>query len=126
MEFTNSLEKDYNSESSPNYDEYNKNNRLVNDVNYSYYLNESQNLQNKNEYNNININKDFNENVKSTDNGMNTSRDQIFNQNNNYNTENNLNNSQNRLITPSNLTGRISSPINIKAEEKIRKKNIIR
>ena len=127
MEFGKSLEKDYNSESSPNYDEYNKNNRLVNDVNYSYYLNESQNLKNKNENENgnININNDFNENIKNTDNGMNTSRDQIFNQNNNYNTENNLNNTQNRLITPYNLTSRISSPINIKAEEKVRKKILL-
>ena len=65
------------------------------------------------------------EKIYQTDNGLNTSRDQIINQNNNYNTENNLNNSQNRLITPSNLTGRISSPINIKAKEKIRKKILL-
>ena len=125
MAISNSLEKDYNSELFPNYDEYNKNNRIVNDVNYSYYLNTNNNLQNKTDNSNFNINNDFNENIKNNDNGLNTSRDQIINQNNNYNTENNLNNSQNRLITPSNLTGRISSPINIKAEEKIRKKILL-
>jgi len=125
MEYNNTLEKDYNSESFPNYDEYNKNNRLVNDVNYSYYLNTNQNMQKEKENSNFNINNNFNENTKINDNGLNTSRDQIINQNNNYNTENNLNNQQNRLITPSNLTGRISSPINIKAEEKIRKKILL-
>ena len=30
-------------EAFPNYDEYNQNNRLVNDVNYSYYFHKNQN-----------------------------------------------------------------------------------
>ena len=129
MELNKSNELDYNSELSPNYDEYNKNNRLVNDVNYSHYLNTNQNLQNINENNNINTNNNFNENINNNDSGLNTSRDQINNQNNNYNTESNFNYTKSRLTTPYNKynfeINRISSPINIKAEESERKKILL-
>ena len=33
-------------EAFPNYDEYNQNNRLVNDVNYSYFFHKNKNLKN--------------------------------------------------------------------------------
>ena len=102
----------------PNYEEYNQNNRLVNDVNYSYYFNKNQNLQNnenKNEDNTNNINNENNIN------------------NNNLKESNNIENNKdinnNKISNPYNSfnynTSRVSSSIDIKADERRRKKILL-
>ena len=120
-------------EAFPNYDEYNQNNRLVNDVNYSYYYHKNKNLKNNNNENNTNtnsnnnsINKDLNESNNNSENDLNSSREQIY-QNSNNNT---LNNTKNRLSTPYNNNynyqkGRISSTMDIKENERERKKILL-
>ncbi len=104
----------------PNYDEYNQNNRLVNDVNYSYYFNKNQNLQ-KNEDNNENsANNISNENNIVNNNNLNENNNNIEN-NNDIN-----NNNINKISTPYNYnTSRISSTIDIKADERRRKKILL-
>ena len=104
----------------PNYDEYNQNNRLVNDVNYSYYFNKNQNFQ-KNENNNENnVNNISNENNKVNNNNLNE---------NDKNIENNNDIKNNKISTPYNSynynTSRISSTIDIKADERRRKKILL-
>ena len=104
----------------PNYDEYNQNNRLVNDVNYSYYFNKNQNLQ-KNENNNENnTNNISNENNIVNNNNLNE---------NDKNIENNNDIKNNKISTPYNSynynTSRISSTIDIKADERRRKKILL-
>jgi hypothetical protein len=104
----------------PNYDEYNQNNRLVNDVNYSYYFNKNQNFQ-KNENNNENsTNNISNENNIVNNNNLNE---------NNNNVENNNDIKNNKISTPYNSynfkTSRISSTIDIKADERRRKKILL-
>ena len=109
----------------PNYDEYNQNNRLVNDVNYSYYFNKNQNLQ-KNENNNENsANNISNENNIVNNNNINENN----NNKENNNDINNNNNNINKTPTPYNSynynTSRISSTIDIKADERRRKKILL-
>ena len=104
----------------PNYDEYNQNNRLVNDVNYSYYFNKNQNLQ-KNENNNENSTN----NISNENNIVNNNN---LNENNNI-IENNNDIKNNKISTPYNSynynTSRISSTIDIKADERRRKKILL-
>ena len=97
----------------PNYEEYNQNNRLVNDINYSYYFHKNKNLKNNTDEN--------------SDNSLNNN---LNNSNNNINENNDINNdSQNKLSTPYNKynynTSRISSSIDIKANERQRKKILL-
>ena len=104
----------------PNYDEYNQNNRLVNDVNYSYYFNKNQNFQ-KNENNNENSSNNIsNENNIVNNNNLNE---------NDKNIENNNDIKNNKISTPYNSynynTSRISSTIDIKADERRRKKILL-
>ena len=107
----------------PNYDEYNQNNRLVNDVNYSYYFNKNQNLQ-KNENNNENSSN----NISNENNIVNNNN--INENNNNKENNNDINNNNiNKTPTPYNSynynTSRISSTIDIKADERRRKKILL-
>ena len=87
------------SEKKETYDEYNQNNRLVNDINYSYYLNKNQNLQN-NQNNN-----DLKENNKSIENNKENNNNKISNPYNRYNYN----------------SSSISSTIDINANERQRK-----
>jgi len=99
----------------PNYEEYNQNNRLVNDVNYSYYFNKNQNLQNNDNKNEDNVN---NENNLNNNN---------LKESNNIENNNDINN--NKISNPYNSfnynTSRISSTIDIKADERRRKKILL-
>jgi len=99
----------------PNYEEYNQNNRLVNDVNYSYYFNKTQNLQNNDNKNEDNVNNENNINNNN------------LKESNNIENNNDVNN--NKISNPYNSfnynTRRISSTIDIKADERRRKKILL-
>ena len=118
------------SEEEQNFDEYNRNNRLVNDVNYSYYFNKNKDIKTNTDNNNDdtksnnnliksvqNINKDNNliqNNIETNDNEdinySETLNNKVLNHYNKYNFN----------------SSKISSSIDIKADEKQRKKILLK
>ena len=118
------------SEEEQNFDEYNRNNRLVNDVNYSYYFNKNKDIKTSTDNNNDdtksninliksvqNINKDNNliqSNIETNDNEdinySETLNNKVLNHYNKYNFN----------------SSKISSSIDIKADEKQRKKILLK
>ena len=105
------------SDEEQNFDEYNEKNRLVNDVNYSYYIHKKQNSQNNNNFDN------------NSENSMNNSFTNNINESNSENNDLNANNTQSKLSTPYNKynynPNRITSAIDIKADERERKKILL-
>ena len=105
------------SDEEQNFDEYNEKNRLVNDVNYSYYIHKKQNSQNNNNFDN------------NSENSMNNSFTNNINESNSENNDLNANNTQSKLSTPYNKynynPNRITSSIDIKADERERKKILL-
>ena len=129
MEKDTSYDLNKQSKEYPNYDEYNQNNRLVNDVNYSYYFHQKQNLENNKENNDNNINNNINENDSINNNNENDNNYLNEQNNQNININDDIKTNTTRLSTPyinfNYDTSRISSPIDIRADEQKRKKILL-
>ena len=118
------------SEEEQNFDEYNRNNRLVNDVNYSYYFNKNKDIK-SNTDNNSDDTKSNNNLIKSV---QNINKDNNLIQNNIETNDNeDINYSEtlnNKVLNHYNKynfnSSKISSSIDIKADEKQRKKILLK
>jgi len=118
------------SEEEQNFDEYNRNNRLVNDVNYSYYFNKNKDIKTNTDNNNDDT-KSNNNLIKSD---QNINKDNNFIQNNIETNDNeDINYSEtlnNKVLNHYNKynfnSSKISSSIDIKADEKQRKKILLK
>ena len=118
------------SEEEQNFDEYNRNNRLVNDVNYSYYFNKNKDIKTNTDNNNDDT-KSNNNLIKSA---QNINKDNNLIQNNIETNDNEdikysetLNNKALNHYNKFNFnSSKISSSIDIKADEKQRKKILLK
>ena len=116
-------------EEQPNYDEYNKNNKLVNDISYCYKLNNNiptDNIYNNNDINAGNMPSQTIENNKTQNRRYNSQLTQL--DQNRENTINNksLNQDNNNNINYSGLNfGKMSSTLDIRLGERERKKMLL-
>ena len=116
-------------EEQPNYDEYNKNNKLVNDISYCYKLNNNiptDNIYNNNDINAGNMQSQTIENNKTQNRRYNSQLTQL--DQNRENTINNksLNQDNNNNINYSGLNfGKMSSTLDIRLGERERKKMLL-
>ena len=118
-------------ETQENYDEYNKNNKLVNDISYSYYYNNNILNNNSLDANQVQENQNQNQTINTTNN----------NSNRKYNSQltkidENLDNTLNQSINNNNLinnnantlninSGRMASTLDIRMGERERKKMLL-
>ena len=118
-------------ETQENYDEYNKNNKLVNDISYSYYYNNNILNNNSLDSNQVQENQNQNQTINTTNN----------NSNRKYNSQltkidENLDNTLNQSINNNNLinnnantlninSGRMASTLDIRMGERERKKMLL-
>ena len=119
------------SEEEQNFDEYNKNNRLINDVNYSYYFDKNRKTKNNNENNNEE-DKINNKNTIKEDTNINNGNNLNVN-NMETNDKEDINYSEtlnSKRLNPYNKynfnSSKISSSIDIKADERQRKKILLK